>query len=244
MKQFHADRFRLAPFTVVVDPARAGSLLATDADPHLAYLFRCQLAEANLVCFSKADVGCIPPALPGIRVRSLSARTGAGVPEWLAEVLEGEVVPRHVLLLDVDYAKYAEAEAALAWMNCKLQVRLGRPLSPAVLVGLLLEQLDGELTSAAAEIAHMKVFAKARSGFIKASVTRNGEDPAVEGQVLAGSSNTHELSLNIRAKCTPETMNVAADRALAMISGKITMVHRECFQPGRPMPEHRFNQTV
>jgi len=104
LKEFHSDRFRLAPFTVVVDPARAQALLGPNADTHLAYLFRSQLAEADLVCFSKADLSVIRPELPGMRVASLSARTGVGVGEWIAEVLEGDVVPGH-LLLDVDYAK-------------------------------------------------------------------------------------------------------------------------------------------
>jgi len=47
---------RLAPFTVLVDPARATALLSPDADPDLAFLFEKQLQEADLVCMSKADL--------------------------------------------------------------------------------------------------------------------------------------------------------------------------------------------
>jgi G3E family GTPase len=47
--RFYPDRFRLAPLTVLVDPIRARELLRPDADPHMAYLFRMQLAEADTV---------------------------------------------------------------------------------------------------------------------------------------------------------------------------------------------------
>src|SRR5262249_54051058 len=43
MRQFHGDQYRLAPFTVLVDPHRARQLLAKGADPDLAYLFNNQL---------------------------------------------------------------------------------------------------------------------------------------------------------------------------------------------------------
>ena len=49
-------RFRVAPLTVLVDPARIRDLRrAPDAD--LSYLFDHQLAEADLVCLTKADSG-------------------------------------------------------------------------------------------------------------------------------------------------------------------------------------------
>src|SRR4029079_15264365 len=73
-----AARFRVAPLTVVVDPARAHQLADTP-DSDLAYLFRHQLEEADIVCFSKADNGVAPPAAEGVAGHFLSARTGAGV---------------------------------------------------------------------------------------------------------------------------------------------------------------------
>ena len=108
LKQYYGGTFRLAPFSVLADPRRAGELLRADADPHLAYLFHNQLAEADLVLFTKADLYPHAPDLPGIAARRVSAQTGAGVAEWLDEILSGRLrAGGH--LLDVDYARYAAA---------------------------------------------------------------------------------------------------------------------------------------
>src|SRR6266700_325943 len=79
IRKFYRDRYRLAPFTVLVDPGRARELLAPDADPHLAYLFTNQLTEADLICFSKIDLYNVFPALPAGVAARLSPVTGEGV---------------------------------------------------------------------------------------------------------------------------------------------------------------------
>ncbi len=134
IKRFYGDRFRLAPLTVLVDPARARELLGPNADPLAAYLFRQQIAEADIVRYSKADLHQSFPPLAGISARPLSAHTGAGIVEWLDEVLSGEVRAGE-RLLDIDYARYAEAEAALGWLNWHGELRTARPLTPAAIAG-------------------------------------------------------------------------------------------------------------
>ena len=62
LKQHHAAQFRLAPFSVLVDPRRAAEFTQPDADPQLAYLFHNQLAEADLVLYTKSDLQTQPPA--------------------------------------------------------------------------------------------------------------------------------------------------------------------------------------
>ncbi len=84
-----AARFRVAPLTVLVDPARAHQL-ADAPDSDLAYLFRHQLEEADIVCYSKTDNGVAPPAVEGVAGHFVSARTGEGVGEWLDLVLGHE----------------------------------------------------------------------------------------------------------------------------------------------------------
>src|SRR5215469_7774917 len=112
LKQWFGGTFRLAPFTVLVDAETARELLRPDADPHLAYLFTNQIAEADIVCFSKADLYTDLPQLPSGFALCLSVSTGEGISEWMREVLAGTGVSGgHVL--NVDYEKYAAAEAAL-----------------------------------------------------------------------------------------------------------------------------------
>ena len=58
-------------------------VVQTDPASDLSFLFRHQLAEADIVCYSKADRPLDAPSLEGIAGHRLSARTGAGVDDWL-----------------------------------------------------------------------------------------------------------------------------------------------------------------
>ena len=55
LKLDHSERFRVAPYTVLVDPERAQRWMDPDLDPDMAFLFHKQIEEADLICFSKAD---------------------------------------------------------------------------------------------------------------------------------------------------------------------------------------------
>ncbi|MCW5982973.1 MAG: hypothetical protein KIT09_33090 [Bryobacteraceae bacterium] len=244
LKEYYRDRFRVAPFTVLVDPERARLMLAPDADPHLAYLFRNQIAEADIVAFTKADREETLPELPGVVPRRLSARTGQGVEAWLSEALDPDAAAG-LRLLDVDYERYAEAEASLGWLNWRGVVELKRALRPAALTGPLLERLDGLLTEAAIPIAHLKVIDQTRTGYIKASVCRNGETaPEAEGDLFAAPARKHNLLINLRAKSRAEALERIVAQATGELAARVTVAHRESFQPGRPTPEHRFRRLA
>jgi hypothetical protein len=243
IKRFYDDRFRLAPLTVLVDPARAEELLGTQADANLSYLFRKQLAEADLVRFSKADRHTQFPALPGVTARPLSAHTGEGVGEWMDEVLQ-DTAAAGSRLLEIDYQRYAEAEASLGWLNWQADVRLRRPLTPASLVGPLLDHLDRSLTREGVAIAHLKIFAQCGAGYVRAGICRNGEEPSVDGALDAPPASRHELVLNLRAGAAPGTLDAAVDEAAGELPGKVRVLYRQSFRPAPPKPEHRFSEIV
>jgi hypothetical protein len=243
IKRFYGDRFQLAPLTVLVDPERAEDLLRSDADSDLSYLFRKQIAEADLVRFSKADRRTGFPELPGVHARPLSARTGAGVAEWLDEVLSGKT-PSGGSLLEIDYELYAQAEAALGWLNWRGELRFEKALTPAAAVGPLLSNLDRLLTDAGIAIAHLKVFARSTNGYVRAGICRNGDKPSVEGRLDAPPSKRYALTINLRAVGPPEMLNALIDRALNDGRLRVKVEHREAFRPSPPVPEHRFEAVV
>ena len=243
LKQYYPDQFRLAPYSVLADPRRAAEMLGPDADPLLGYLFRNQLAEADLVVFTKSDLYPDAPDLPGVAARRVSAQTGAGVGEWLDEMLNGRLrAGGH--LLDIDYARYAAAEAALGWLNWEGELRLESALTPAQVVGPLLERLDEDLTRAGAPIAHLKIFDRAPSGYIKAGICANGEEPSVEGDLLASPARRHELVVNLRARALPSVLREAVARATSELPAVLRVLHEQAFQPAPPVPEHRFRTVV
>lgn len=249
LKQIHGGQFRLAPYSVLVDPQRATELAQPDADPNLVYLFQNQIAEADLVLYTKSDLNVGQASRParGLQAppapRRISALTGQGVAEWLDEVLSGRLSAGSQLL-DVDYALYAAAEAALGWLNWEGELRLETALTPAAVVGPLLERLDAELTRAGAPIAHLKIFDRAPSGYIRAGICRNGDVPSVEGDLLASPARRHELVINLRARALPAALEEAVARATGELPAALRVLQLQCFQPSPPVPEHRFRTIV
>ncbi|HTT62486.1 MAG TPA: GTP-binding protein [Bryobacteraceae bacterium] len=242
LKQDYASQFRLAPYSVLVDPQRATDLTQPDADPQLAYLFQNQIAEADLVLVTKSDLYPGGPGLPGVAARRVSAITGEGVAAWLDEILGGRLRAGS-RLLDIDYARYAAAEASLGWLNWEGELHLEIPLAPASVVGPLLERLDAELTRAGALIAHLKIFDRASSSYIRAGICRNGDEPSVEGDLLASPARRHELVINLRACALPVLLEEAVARATGELPGTLRVLHQQAFQPSPPVPTYRYDKV-
>ena len=236
---FHRDTYRLAPLSVLIDPAAVARRGRGDMHPDIEFLFGYQIAEADLVCLTKQDLYPEPLSLPFPVDFHLSARTGLNVDAWLEEVLStSRVVGAH--LLDVDYSRYAAAEASLGWLNLHADLHLTSPASPASVVGPLLARIDKQLTAEGIHIAHLKVFDRASSGWIKASISTNGDEPLPEGDLLAGSVCDHELALNLRALADPASLRAITLRILDDSEGELRINHLAAFRPAPPVPEHRF----
>src|ERR1700683_724935 len=162
----YTDTYQLSTLTVLIDPLRARIMLEEDADEDMRFLFDKQLQEADLVCFTKSDLYPEYPETGAPHIRQLSAKSGQGVAAWLNEVLSGTIATGDQAL-EIDYAEYARAEAALAWLNLRAVFGPEVWLSPAMLLGPLLDDLDTALTAARIPIAHLKAILTSSTGFIK-----------------------------------------------------------------------------
>ena len=229
------QQFRVAPLSILVDPGRA-----VPPNSDVAFLFEKQMEEADLLCFTKSDRYADPPFQTS-QTRQLSAITGEGVAEWLAEIMCGSLALRNIAL-DIDYQRYAQAEAALAWLNAEVSLELTAALSPALVIGPLLDQLDDELTRASIPILHLKILAHAPTGWVKASLCANGEDPMVEGDLSASPSDSHRLLLNLRAASAPELVEAIARHAMQRLPGQHLEFTLNCFSPAAPRPERRVGR--
>jgi hypothetical protein len=243
LKFYYSGDFQLAPYTVLVDPARAKELANASPNDDLAFLFQKQIDEADLVCFTRSDLYQEFPDLAESSTRCLSTLTGEGVAAWLDEVLSGKLQPG-ARILNIDYERYARAEARLAWLNCKTKVILQAPLSPSVLVGPFLEDLDAALTAEGLQIAHLKITDESPSGFLKASITRNGGEPMVQGMLDASPGDAHHLLLNVRASGEPSALQRIVAAQVSRLPGKVELYAMQCFSPAPPKPEFRLNSVV
>ena len=236
LRQLYPERFRLAPYTVLVDPARAAEVESGKVGAELAFLFGKQIEEADLLCAAKSD---LYPDFAGAP-RRLSARTGAGVAAWLDEVLSGTLTAGGHCL-SIDYEEYARAEAALVWLNFEACVACEPPLSPALLAGPFFDEVEAALDSVGASIAHLKVLDQCASGYVKAAVCANGAQPDVDGTLDAEPAGRHNLRLNLRATGDPSSIRALVESAAGRLPGRCEDVRLVCFRPAPPRPEHRFS---
>ncbi len=242
LKAYQRESYRLSPLTVLIDPITAEKAHRGELSDDIEFLFRNQLNEADLVCLSKQDTLADSISLPFPVDFSLSAKTGFGMEEWLTEVLEGRRVVG-ARLLEIDYKRYAEAEAALGWVNLHAEIQSSKPLSPAALCGPVLDRLKNSLNEERVLIAHLKVFDQGSSGWVKASISTGSEEPTAEGDLLADPVSDHELAVNLRAIADPDRLRVLVERAIGELPGTVRILHLGAFRPSEPRPEFRFESV-
>jgi Ni2+-binding GTPase involved in maturation of urease and hydrogenase len=232
-------RFRLAPLTVLVDPARARELLADSGDISMRFLFEKQIQEADIICMTKSDVSPSYPEVDAVQVRQISSRTGQGVAAWLDEILGGTIVGGERALA-IDYEQYAKAEAALAWLNLRAELKLSEAHSPAMLLGPFLDAVSKALHAAGIPIAHLKAIISGPAGLVKATIAAHGQEPELEGDLDASPAYQLELLLNLRAAGGPAIVGALVQKELQSLNEGIVMMNIDCFQPGTPVPERRI----
>jgi Ni2+-binding GTPase involved in maturation of urease and hydrogenase len=227
LREMHGRAYRLAPFTVCVDPGRN-----VDSNPHMRFLYDNQLAEADLVVYTKSDLfgaaGQMRKPERLIPQRYVSAQTGQGIAAWLDEVLMGQIAPG-ARTLNIDYEEYAQAEAALAWLNLSATVECDPPVSQPVLLGPMLDHIAANL-----EIVHLKATDHSDAGFLKAAQCGSSEDPRVEGALDGSPARHHDLLVNLRAVGEPAPVRAIVEAALANVPGRVLRSEMACFTPGAP----------
>jgi Ni2+-binding GTPase involved in maturation of urease and hydrogenase len=238
---------RVASFTVLVDPARLAELAKEKLNPDMAFLMRKQIQEADIVGLTKSDLYPEVAAnsfvaldlFPGATAWRLSAMTGDGVEAWLDLILTSNNIPGSKVL-DVDYERYAQAEAALVWLNLAMRFEAQTPLSPASLIGPFMNDLGESLRAAETPIAHLKLLDRSPEGWIKVAICNNITAPQIEGDLDAGPARLHDLSLNLRVAGDPTTVQQMVQEHVTRLPGTILESRMSCFRPSPPVPERRI----
>ena len=129
-------------------------------------------------------------------------------------------------------------------LNCRATITFAEELTPSLVVGPLLENLDAVLTAHRIRIAHLKAMDECSSGYVKASIVRNGEEPFVQGTLDASPAAAHEMLLNLRAIAEPDVLRRLVEDELAKLAGSVTITNMQCFSPAAPEPEYRLSSVV
>lgn len=238
----------VAPFSVVVDPAawRAAEAVA-GMDAATAYIYRKQLAEADVLLLNKCDAEAsaaiaaveaeLAAANPAARVLRVSAARGDGVADWLDAVLGGGAGGGR--RIDVDYDTYAAGEAALGWLNASVEAE-GAADWAGFLPGLLSRLAAAIAANGGGPPAHAKVMLRSGSLVLVANLV-SGRSTAECREIVTGAPDgLARLTVNVRAPIDPAGLRAALTAVLAGLPGIAARVKTiRSFAPGRPVPVHR-----
>jgi G3E family GTPase len=255
LRQLYGETVSVSPLVVIVDPVRYGTLSrlwsAPDSEPDMAYLYRHQLDEADVIAVNKADLlsgeeigqmtGQIQERFPGTRVISYSASTGDGLGELIQMWTSGTLDHPGRRAFAVDYDRYGAAEAELAWTNQVFNLAAsGDSFVPADWVTHFLDAFSQAI--AGATVGHVKIRLTTSDGSTKASLT-GSDQPSYDEQHWTPATSA-AVTLNARVAMSPDELEdaiaastAAADAACGIMAGPRT---GDIFRPGFPVPVHRM----
>lgn len=226
----HADEFRLAPFTVVVDPERLRMIMPEKADinlpEELVYLLQLQLEEADLVVLNKCDllsdadveryVDFLKTAVPDVPVLCISARERTGIEALAKFVTTHESALKNFSVRD--NREFDMAEAKLTWYNRRVYVKAnsGAPVDMNAVVESVIEGIRMGLIEKKRNVPHLKTFATAGEGdgdFNKASLIGVDYDIEYE-QRFQRDHESMRMIVNARAVCESRVLARIVDDAM------------------------------
>lgn len=256
LRQYCGEAMVVAPLTTVLDPLRYFAFERAEQrgiESDLAYLFRQQLQEADVIALNKLDTIAADRAdalLTRLRDEHPKATVvgySATDRDNLDALLNAWVMPpsNSEVTVDIDYDRYAAAESQLAWLNQELHLSAaGDGFDAAAWAGLVLESLSAWAVEEGALIGHAKVAVERPTGDLaKASLTAAGAHPTLD-RAEGGTWTRGRALLNARVACDPATLDgvvaqavVDADLTLGVTSSATAAVS---FKPSYPRPVHRL----
>ncbi len=258
LKERYGNEFALAPLTVLADPRRLRQVLTGEGlhlHPGAAYIYRMQLAEADIVAIAKTDAveaaevaaleRLVAEKLPGTRVVRLSSRNGEGLDAWLQEAMTSSAAGRKIA--DVDYDTYAEGEAALGWLNAEIRLEAVPCCLPdwTALCRGYVERMCASCTGLGADIGHVKALMTSGDGVCVANCTGSGAGVELRGGIDAAPQVV--CTVNVRVALDPGRLARVVLDSLDAVVGECASVAIErlrSIKPGRPNPTYRYRTVV
>jgi G3E family GTPase len=260
IKIHYHDAFRFAPFTTMVDPDRVRELLLAEMESNfpeeVAYLFGKQLEEADILVLNKIDlvteaekerlVSVLTDRYPDKDVLAISARAGAGIDEWLDLLLSGRP-GANTVLSQIDYDRYARAEAVLGWLNAAIKISADDLFAADKFVRELFIELREAFKGEKGEIGHLKSVFTSGGKSLWVNLTNLASEPMISGETLEMLSRG-SLILNARVQLDPDTLEKIVRESLAAVAARfgvqLEIDDLQCFSPAYPNPPHMIRESL
>lgn len=248
------DKVRVQAYSVLVEPLRwvEATERETGIPWSMKYLFDKQVEEADFLLLTKTDTISLA-SLERIRdslasrygqdrFLSISSKNGTGLDEWMEAVLS--TPPGNRWLREVNYEKYAQAEAEMGWLNAEADLIFPTPVDGRdIAARMVLGMADG-ITGRKAKIGHLKLLALGETGGVKAGISVVGQGGQLDGSFSGPELRVH-VTLNARATVSPGDLAEIVTSLMADFrhgNGAQTDVsYLNTFRPSPPNPTHRYS---
>lgn len=237
-----------ASFSVFTDSRLLRLYLKGESLPfseEVLYIFRKQIEEASLLVINKSDLlsetalvellALAEQEFPEKQLLLQNSLEDQGADAWL-RILQSarpSPLPRN---LDIDYQRYGEGEAHLAWRDEKL--RLVAPAGGAD-ASRFIEALVTRLTEKGYGIGHLKFIFEGGNVQVKLSIPAI-EEPGWQQQLAVLPAGEIHVLLNARLEMPADDLEATVAAALSDSGLAWTSEAEDCFHPGWPKPTHRI----
>jgi Ni2+-binding GTPase involved in maturation of urease and hydrogenase len=221
------------------------------SDP-VVYLFDQQIQEAGILILNKSDL-LEPDAAKRLRllarerfpdkvIRMQDSTNSEDIQGWVSLIQNGQL-PLPQTSLEMDYLRYGEGEAKLAWLDEEISMEvpdgLGREVAQRLIAAIL-----SAIRIQPAVIGHVKFMVQ--GGEVEAKVSLptldegdwHGQVPVIPGTHIA-------FLVNARVEMPAEQLAERVHWALAQVSTEMPIVLHESrsnyFHLQFPNPTHRYN---
>jgi G3E family GTPase len=253
MRALMGEKVNVQAYSVLVEPDRWAELADDGAEVpwSMKFLFDKQLQEADFIVITKSDtlnedqqghIGeQVSKRFPESSVLEISSREGTNLNEWL-ELIQS-TAPKERWLKEIDYDKYAEAEAEMGWLNSHMSIRFPQSVDGKSEVFRIAETLTQGVGERQGKIGHLKLLAVGETGSIKAGLTHLGGTAGLDG-TFTGPLSELQVTINMRATVSPGDLAAIVTNLTATLEGdgqtQTDVAYLNTFRPGAPDPTYRY----
>jgi Ni2+-binding GTPase involved in maturation of urease and hydrogenase len=214
----------------------------------VVYIFDKQLEEAGLVVLNKIDllsnerrdelIGLFRRMYPDKPYIIQNSLDSSQIGDWLAK-LEQAKGSDFLQMLDIDYQRYGDGEALLAWVDEEAALSVNPESAQQVVINLI-QQILNQLAAQSAGIGHLKIIIQTDSGAEKISFPAI-EQPGWEEMIPGSRDGKVRVLINARVEMSAEKLKQLIESAIASQVSQYSIGSTSAFHPQAPHPTYRLS---